>query len=68
MSQQSNNNNGSRSDTINTTNYISGIENVDKNCSFWAYVSLLQNKNKGKGNACWHCNYCTKIYKVLTLE
>lgn len=60
MSQQSNNNNnnnGAGSSTINT-------ESVDKNSPpLWAYVSVLQNKNEGKGNASWRCNYCNKTYK-----
>ncbi|KAJ1426311.1 Ribonuclease H-like superfamily [Sesbania bispinosa] len=29
----------------------------------WAYVTMLQNKKEGGGNASWHCNYCNIIYK-----
>ncbi|KAJ1443109.1 Ribonuclease H-like superfamily [Sesbania bispinosa] len=29
----------------------------------WAYVTMLQNKKGGGGNASWRCNYCNIIYK-----
>ncbi|KAJ1440769.1 Zinc finger, BED-type [Sesbania bispinosa] len=29
----------------------------------WAYVTMLQNKKEGEGNASWRCNYCNIIYK-----
>lgn len=66
FSQQASNNSGSGSGTSNvatslTSKYTS--RRFDSNCPLWAYLTLVQNKKEGKGNASWSCNYCNGTYK-----
>ncbi|KAJ1381854.1 Zinc finger, BED-type [Sesbania bispinosa] len=44
-----------------SSRYTSG--EVSSTNPLWAYVTMLQNKKEGGGNASWRCNYCNIIYK-----
>ncbi|KAJ1415465.1 Zinc finger, BED-type [Sesbania bispinosa] len=47
--------------TVSRLRYTSG--EVSSTNPLWAYVTMLQNKKEGGGNASWRCNYCNIIYK-----
>lgn len=47
-----------------TDKYTSGTGSTDNDYPLKAYVTILQNRNEGKGhNATWRCNYCNVTFK-----
>ena len=49
------------SSVSHTSKFVSGT--IEGSSPLWAYVTLIQDKKAGKGNASWRCNYCNGIYK-----
>ncbi|XP_027342768.1 uncharacterized protein LOC113855350 [Abrus precatorius] len=61
QSQYSSSGSGSGSGSRTSSKFSTG--SIEGENPLWGYVTLLQSKKDGRGNASWSCNFCQRTYK-----